>query len=119
MATCGSSPQPLLSGQSWHLEAEAVSSALGQEQEEVKVMELTFLATVTSIPYPPPHTHIRTQFHLAYLSLFRARAHGHSILTHFCLWLQRPGWGKWVVRLSPVSISHTSGSLLTPPLLQE
>lgn len=32
MTACGSPSQPLCSGQSWHLEAEAVFSALGQEQ---------------------------------------------------------------------------------------
>lgn len=41
MATCGSSPQPLFGGQSWHLEAEALSSALGQEQGSVKATGLS------------------------------------------------------------------------------
>lgn len=55
MATCGSSPQPLPSGQSWHLEAEAVSSALGQEQGKVKVIELTL--PLSPLYHTPTHTY--------------------------------------------------------------
>lgn len=74
MAAWGSSPQPLLSCQSWYLEAEAASSALGQEQGQAKVIELALpLSPLYHLSRPPPiHTDIHTQFHLAYLSLFRA-----------------------------------------------
>lgn len=54
MATCGSSPQPLFSGQSWRLETEAVSSALGQEEGVVKATELSLHGQCTSVPL---HSH--------------------------------------------------------------
>lgn len=85
-ATCGSSPQPLFSGQSWHLEAEAVSSALGQEEEQGRRLSLPPLAPLYP-SHPPLHlTHL--------LSVLGARAHGHRVLLHLCLWLQRPERGE-------------------------
>lgn len=54
MATWGSAPQPLLSGQSWRLAAKAGSSAFRREHRRAKVTGLSFLDAVhlSAIPIP-------------------------------------------------------------------